>query len=72
MAKAKADPVAKIIWSHMRYAESFDPCGMYTADGELFWDRQGNRITQKEMQAKCEKHMQSTVKRIRKLLGKLE
>jgi len=72
MAKEKVDPVAKLIWAHMRYAESFESCGIVTQQGELFWDKQGNRLTQPEMQKKCETHQKSTVKKIRTLISKPE
>lgn len=66
MARKKIDPIAKLIWAHMTYAKSFESAGMYTNGIEVFYDKNGISITQPDMQAKCEKHMESTITKIRK------
>ena len=69
MARKKADPIAKLIWAHMTYAQSFESSGMHINGVEVFYDKEGNSIDQPDMQTKCEKHMESTIRKIRKAIA---
>ena len=70
MAKAKTvvDPITKLVWAHMNVANSYEFSGMVINGEEIYYSKNGNRVSQSVMQARCEKHMATTVAKIRKLI----
>ena len=70
MAKRKQlDPIAKLIWNHMKYAQGFTHRGIWENGQDTFYTPSSSGIkvvTQSKMQTMCEAHMARTVSKIRK------